>query len=201
MKKTKFFCLAAVLLSAMMNSSAANWEKPVPPESTPVSGNSYYLYSAYAEQFFGITDIHATMNAGGSPILFTASANEWTLQSANGYLYADLDFIGCDGIAGDMNTVWYVERQSAGTYRIRPSKADADFSWELYPDMWMGLSFESWTLKPLLKADEGSIDWNIVAEADYDAFLSKMALHRVMTELQEGGFDVTELLSVYNSSI
>ena len=200
MKKTKFFCLAAVLLSAMMDSSAANWEKPVPPESTPVSGNSYYLYSAYAEQFFGITDIHATMNAGGSPILFTASANEWTLQSANGYLYADLDFIGCDGIASDMNTVWYVERQSAGTYRIRPSKADADFSWELYPDMWMGLSFESWTLKPLLKADEGSIDWNIVAEADYDAFLSKMALHRVMTELQEGGFDVTELLSVYNSS-
>ena len=99
-----------------------------------------------------------------------------------------------------MNTVWYVERQSAGTYRIRPSKADADFSWELYPDMWMGLSFESWTLKPLLKADEGSIDWNIVAEADYDAFLSKMALHRVMTELQEGGYDVAALLSVYNSS-
>ena len=194
----KMLCLVAMLLAAVMNVRAAAWEKPIAPDATPANGQSYYLYNPYAEKFVGATATLATMDTEGTPIVFTTSGDEWMLQGTNGYLYADLDMVGCNGGPNDMNMLWCVERQPQGGYRIRPSKTDADFTWEQYPDMWMGLSYESWTLKPVLKADEGAIDWNIIAEADYGTFRSKWNLCSIMQELQDNGYDVGALLTIYN---
>ena len=194
----KMLCLVAMLLAAVMNVRAEAWEKPIAPDATPANGQSYYLYNPYAEKFVGATATLATMDTEGTPIVFTTSGDEWMLQGTNGYLYADLDMVGCNGGPNDMNMLWCVERQPQGGYRIRPSKTDADFTWEQYPDMWMGLSYESWTLKPVLKADEGAIDWNIIAEADYGTFRSKWNLCSIMQELQDNGYDVGALLTIYN---
>ena len=198
MKLTKMFCLVAALIATTMNVHAAEWEKPTPPDCTPANGQSYYFYNPYAEKFFSATGVLATLEDKGSSLVFTTLGDEWAMESDRGYLYADLDFVGCNGGASDPNTAWFLERQATGCYYIRPSKTDADFTWEQYPDMWMGLSFESWTLKPVLKADEGAIDWNIISEADYGTFHSKLELHRVMTELQNYGYDINALLAIYN---
>ncbi len=191
-------CLVAMLIATVTNVHAANWDKPLPPDCTPASGQSYYFYNLFAEEFVGATGVLATLEDNGSAFAFTTLGDEWTMESSRGFLYADLDYVGCDGGASDSNTTWCVERQDDGSYRIRPSKTDADFTWADYPDMWMGLSYERQTLMPVLKADEGAIDWSIIAEADYGAFHSRLALHRVMTELQDGGYDVGTLLAVYN---
>ena len=198
MKLSRMLCLVATFLAAVLNVRAAEWEKPLPPDCTPANGQSYYFYNLFAEKFVGANGVLATLEDNGSLFAFTTLDDEWMMESGRGYLYADLDFVGCDGGASDANTTWYVERQSNGCYRIRPSKTDADFTWELYPDMWMGLSYERQILMPVLKDVEGAIDWHLVSEAAYGAFHSKLALHRVMTELQNGGYDVGGLLAVYN---
>lgn len=200
MKLKKTLCFVAILLAAVLNVQAATWEKPVPPECKPAAGQSYYLYNPYAEKFVGFSGVQATLDANGTPFVFTMLGSEWMMECSLGYLYADLDFVDCNGGASDSNTTWYIEQQGGGSYRIRPSKTDADFTWAQYPDMWMGLSYESWTLKPVLKADEGAIDWYIIAEANYSSFCSKLELYRVMTELQDGGYDVSALLAVYNNA-
>jgi hypothetical protein len=197
MKQTKMLCLAVLLLTATVM-SAATWEKPVPPACTPADGQTFYFYNSTADGFMGMSGIQAALLDNGEPILFTAQDNEWMLESSKGFLYADLAFVGCDGGTTDINTSWYMEQQASGCWHIRPSKVKDAFTWADYPDMWMGLSYETWTLMPVLKAEEGAIDWNIVAEADYGLFHSKLALHRVMTELQEAGYDVSALLAVYN---
>ena len=191
--------MVAALLATVMNVCAAEWEKPTPPDCTPSSGQSYYLYNAYAEKFVSGTGAQAVLEENGTPFVFSTLGEEWMMEGTKGYLYADLDYVGCNGGASDPNTSWYMERQPDSSYRIRPSKTDADFTWTQYPDMWMGLAFDNWTLKPVLKAGDGAIDWNIIAEAAYGAFHSKLALHHVMTELQEAGYDVSALLAIYNS--
>ena len=193
-------CLVAVLLATIMNVRAAEWEKPVPPECTPAAGQSYYLYHPYAEKFVGFTGVQATLDANGTPFAFTMLGNEWMMECSLGYLYIDLDFVVCNGGASDGNTTWYIEQQANGCYRIRPSKTDADFTWEQYPDMWMGLDYETWALKPVLKADEGAIDWYLIAASNYDTFCSKLELYHVMNELQDGGYDVSALLAVYSNT-
>jgi len=200
MKLRKMFCLVAVLLAAVMNVRAAEWEKPVPPECAATVGQSYYLYNPYAEKFVGFTGVQATLDTNGTPFAFTMLGSEWMMECRLGYLYIDLDFVVCNGGASDGNTTWYIEQQANGCYHIRPSKTDADFTWEQYPDMWMGLSYETWTLKPVLKSDEGAIDWYLVAAANYDTFCSKLELYHVMNELQDGGYDVSALLAVYNNT-
>ena len=198
MKLSRTIFFVAALLTTVMNVRGAEWEKPVPPDCTPTSGQSYYLYHPYTGQFVGSSGMMASLVDDGSSFVFTTLGQEWMMQSSAGYLYADLGYIGANGGASDPNTSWCIERQDNGGYYIRPSKTDADFTWEMYPDSWMGYSFESWTLKPVLKADEGDINWYIVAEADYSAFHSKLELYRVMNELQEGGIDVSALVAVYN---
>ena len=200
MKQTRTLCLVVLLWATFLHVCAAEWEKPVPPECTPAAGQSYYLYNHYAEQFVGQSGIQASLDANGTPFAFSMLGSEWMMECSLGYLLADLDFVECNGGASDSNTTWYIEQQMNGCYRIRPSKTDGDFTWEQYPDTWMGLSYERWALAPVLKADEGAIDWYIIAEADYGAFNSKLELHRVMSELQDDGYDVGALLTVYNNA-
>lgn len=199
MKRTKLFSLVAMLFATAISVSAADWEKPVPPNCTPTAGQSYYLYNPFAGKFVSATSDQASLDDKGSSFAFSAQKDDWVLLGSRGCLYADLDFVGCNGEAGDPTTVWYIERQADGSYRIRPSKTEAEYTWDMYPDMWMGLSFQRWILMPVLKAEAGAIDWNIVAEADYPAFHSKLELHHVMTELQNGGIDISALLDVYNN--
>ena len=198
MKLTKTICLVAALLATIMNVQAADWEKPVPPECTPANGQSYYIYHPSTEQYIGVSGLTAALTSKGVPFEFGASGNDWTLECSKGYLFADLDMIGCDGGPSDDNTLWFMEKQTSGCYYIRPSKTDGDFTWAKYPDMWMGLSNETLSLKPVIKANDGSIDWYLVAEASYGAFNSKLTLNHVMKELQDGGYDISALLAVYN---
>lgn len=190
--------MIGILLATVLNVRAAEWEKPIAPDCTPANGQSYYFFNPYAEKFISTSNVQATLAEGGSSFVFTKLGDEWMMESAKGYLFADLDYVGGNGGASDPNTFWYVERQASGCYYIRPSKTNDEFTWAEYPDMWMGLSFASWALHPVLMADQGAIEWNIIAEADYGAFHSKWTLYRVMNELYEGGFDVSALLAVYN---
>ena len=200
MKLKTLLCIVTTMLAANMNVVAAEWEKPVPPIITVENGKTYYLYNPSIEQFLVAQGGQVTMSGEGSPIKFTiVSGDDWMLEGANGYLYTDIDFVGCNGSTNDSNTAWYVEKQATGTYHLRPSKSDPDYSWESYPNMWMGFSFESYYVKPLLKADDGAIDWYLVASNDYKTFLSKLALHYAMTDLQSDGQDVSALLAVYNN--
>ena len=198
MKRIHLICWVAALFATVMHVRAAEWEKPIVPNGTLASGQSYYLYLPSTEQFVAATGMQITLADKGTPLTFHSQGSEWTIQGEKGYLYADIDFVGCDGDVGESNTTWCVEQQADGCCRIRPSKTDTDFTWEQYPDMWMGLSYEKWTLLSVLTAEQGAIDWYIIAEDDYATFGSRLALHHVMTELQDGGYDVSALLTVYN---
>ena len=190
--------LVAVFLATAMNVQAAEWEKPVVPDCTPASGQSYYLFNPYAEKFANSANVVTTLEEDGSPLTFTKQGDDWLMEGPKGYLYASIDFVGGTGEADFLNTLWYMERQAAGGYHIRPSKTEADFSWDEYPDMWLGLSFKTWSLLPVVKADEGAIDWNIIAAADYGTFHSKWKLYHAMKEMQDAGYDISALLAVYN---
>ena len=197
--KQKLFCLVATLLAVGLNAFAAEWEKPAPPSSSLGNGQSYYLYLSSTGTYLRTQGVVSSLADEGSLITFTLlSGDDWMLEGPSGYLYSDLEFVGGNGGASDANTSWFVEKQASGTYHIRPSKDDPDYSWELYPDMWTGLSYEKSRVIPLLTAAEGDIDWYFIAKADYGTFQSKIELDRAMTELQDSGYDISALLAVYN---
>lgn len=197
--KKKLFCLVAMFFAVGLHAFAAEWEKPVPSSSQLANGQSYYLYISSVGKYLRAQGVVTSLADEGSLITFALlSGEDWMLEGPNGYLYSDLEFVGGNGGASDANTSWFVERQAGGTFHIRPSKEDPDYSWALYPDMWMGLSYEKSMITPLLKADEGDIDWYLIAETEYGKFQSKVELHRAMTELQDSGLDISALLAVYN---
>ncbi len=150
MKTAKMLCIVVALLATVVNVRAAEWEKPTPPDCTPADGQSYYFYLPFAEQIVSAAVSLATLDDKGSPFVFTAQGDEWMLESSKGYLYADLDIVACDGGPNGFNTLWYLERQATGCYRIRPSKTSGDFTWAEYPDQWMGLSSEDRTMKTVI---------------------------------------------------
>ncbi len=200
-KMQKVLCMVTALLMGSGNVLAATWEKPVPNDCSLVNGEKFYLYNASVDGFATTGDIQVWLAEEGVAIQFRQEPNgDWTLESESGYWYSDLDYVGCNGGAGEDNSRWCIEQQASGTYHLRPSKNDPTFSWELYPDAWMGVSYSTWSVASLVKAEEGSIDWSLVSEADYAYFVSKLNLHRTMTELQGYGYDVTELLAVYNTA-
>ena len=200
MKLRTLLFLVTTMLAASMHVMAAEWEKPAPPSVTVENAKAYYLYNPSVEQFLVTKGAQVSLSGEGTPVTFTLQGgNDWMLEGANGYLYTDIDFVGCNGVETDSNIAWYVEKQTNGTYYFRASKTDPDYSWEEYPDMWMGISNGSYNVKPLLKADEGAIGWYLVAVSDYKTFLSKLALHYAMIELQDNGQDVSALLEVYNN--
>ena len=188
-----------MLIVAATNICAAEWAQPIPPATTPSNGQNYYLYNPAVALFLDMSENMASLNADGSSVQFAILDDEWMLQGSRGYLFADLVFVGCNGGASDFNTSWCLEPQATGCWHIRPSKTDGDYTWADYPDTWLGFSHESQTVKALVKASEGDIDWYLVAEADYAAFHSRLSLYHVLGELQEGGYDITPLLAVYNN--
>lgn len=198
MKKT--LCLAAVLATSLC-AAAVEWEKPVPIASDPVSGGAYYIYDYSQEKFFNAGEMTLTLSPEGTPITFKQKDDgDWLLKGPIGHLFSDLDMVGCDAGSDEFNTAWYIEKQAAGTYYLRPSKNDPTFPWADNPDTWMGFSYSAWKFLPLLKQGEGDIEWYIVMEADYDFFLSKVSLNHLMTELQGYGYDVSNLVTVYNTA-
>ena len=198
---TKLVWLIAMLMTTVVPAQADEIEKPRPADCQLESGASYYLFLSGAEQFLSATGLEPTLANSGSTILFeSASDDEWTLKGPNGYLYVGFDFVGCDTSDPDLGGYWYVEKQSTGAYRLRPSKNDPLLSWADYPDMWMGLSFETWMMAPVLTEQQGFIDWYVVAEADYPAFNSKQLLYNIIIELQGYGYDVASLVAIYNTA-
>ena len=199
-KIKKTLCLATVLATSLC-AAAVEWEKPVPIASDPVNGGAYYIYDYSQEKFFNAGELTLTLSSEGTLITFKQKDDgDWLLQGPIGHLFSDLDMVGCDAGSDEFNTAWYIEKQTAGTYYLRPSKNDPTFPWADNPDTWMGFSYSAWKFLPLLKAGEGDIEWYIVSEGDYDFFLSKVSLHRLMTELQGYGYDVSNLVTVYNTA-
>ena len=197
----RVLCLATALLTTSLCAMSAEWEKPVPTDCSLGNGGKFYLYNATMEQFASDVSGQVSLADEGSLITFVQlKSGDWTLESEKGYWYSDLDYVGCDGALGEGNSNWYVEKEASGAYHLRASKNDIDFSWELYPDAWMGFSWEKWKLTSLIKADEGTIDWSVISGDDYAFFASKVTLHHTMKELQGYGYDVTKLLTVYNSA-
>lgn len=200
--KNYLLSLTTALLCTTQVVTASNWDSPVPQGSSPVNGESYYIYNSSKELFLDVSGERVNLSAIGVPIAFEQQAGEgeWMMRGVNGYLYADLEYVGCDGGDSDANIIWYVEQQAAGYSYIRPSKNDPDFLWSSYPNQWTGIETESMSLKPIIEADKGDINWYIISESDYSNFESKLNLHKMMTELDNYGYDVSELIAVYNSA-
>lgn len=197
---SKTLCIATALAAAGLNGWAAEWDKPVPPECTIEDGGKYYLYNPGYDQFVTTEAIQAKLSSAGSVLTFHTTGSDWKIESGQGYLFADSEYMGTDGESTDPNTAWYVEKQSYGTFFVRPSKSDTDYSWEKYPDSWAGVVYTTGSIASLTKLEDACIDWYIVAETDYANFTSKVNLHKVMSELQGYGYDVTALLSVYTTA-
>ena len=198
----KMLCAVIAMMAISVSAIAAEWAKPVPNNCTLESGQNYYFYNPTAEKFiFANGGMQVSLTDEGSVLKLTMLDNgDWTMEGENGLIFADVDYVGSDGTSADINVAWYIEKQTSGSCKFRPSKSDVDFSWEMYPDMWTGLSYAKWDIAPLLKAEDGGIEWYIVSENDYASFISKVGLHNVMTELQEYGYDVSALLAVYNDA-
>ena len=202
MNKTgKSLCVMAAFLAASFSAFAATWEKPVPSEVSLVSGEEYYLYNYDAVKFLDVSGMQTAPTETGRAFLFEKqSSGDWTMYGSDGYLYADLDYVGCNGGDGESGSIWCIEKQASGAYYLRPSKSDPTFSWTAYPDMWTGISYATGGIVPLIKTGDGALDWYFLPVAKYADFIGKIALHHVMTELQGYGYDVTALLAVYNTA-
>ena len=200
-KTTKLFWLIAMLMTSVVSAMADQIEKPVPADCQLENGKNYYLYLPAQDKCLLAEGLEPTMASEGSVITFEKADNdEWTMKSPNGYLYAGFDFVGCDASELDFGCYWYVEKQASGAYRVRASKNNPNQSWEEYPDMWVGVSTETWMIAPLLKAEEGLIDWYPIAEADYPTFKSKNSLYKLIVELQGYGYDASKLITTYNTA-
>ncbi|MBR4367176.1 MAG: hypothetical protein IKP43_10405, partial [Bacteroidaceae bacterium] len=113
-------CLVTVLVVSSI-ATAADWDKPVPIASDPVSGGSYYIYDFSQEKFFNAGEMTLTLSSEGTPITFKQKDDgDWLLQGPIGHLFSDLDMVGCDAGSDEFNTAWYIEKQTAGTYYFRP---------------------------------------------------------------------------------
>lgn len=198
MSITRF--IATALLLSSLSVSAATWDKPVPSGSTLVNGERFFIYNNSAEKFLDTRGEKVAFADEGDTITFIQQADgDWKLRGSNGYMYADLEYVGCDGSDEEANSLWYAEKQAGGYYWLRPSKNDPDFLWANYPDMWTGLAWASWSVAPIIKSTDGDINWYVLSLKEYEDFQSKLALHRLMTEMQGYGYDVTQLLSVYQN--
>ena len=201
MKRTKLlFLFLTMAVASSLTVAAAEWDKPVPVNSIPESQQTYYFYNVSVEKFLSSSSMKATLQDEGKPVNLKSVENgDWTLEVDNGFLYSDLEYVGDNGGSKDSNIEWCIEKQADGSFFIRPSKSDPDFSWSAYPDMWTGLSHENWQIMPLVKAEDGDIAWYIVSEDDYKNFKAKQLLHEAMTDMQNDGRDISSMLEVYNN--
>ena len=94
MRRIQKISFVAVLLATIMNVRAAEWEKPTPPNCTLASGQSYYFYNPFTEKFVGASGMQAILEDKGLSFIFTASGDDWMMESSKGLLYADLDYVG-----------------------------------------------------------------------------------------------------------
>lgn len=200
-KLRKVLCMVAAMIVAVLGVSAAEWEKPIPKNCSLESGQSYYLYNVTANRFVVTDGVQLSLTESGSPIVMKQKSNgDWKMQGTNGYFYSDVEYVGCNGDEGDANTDWYVEQQASGVYYFRPSKNDPEYLWSDYPNMWTGISNANWVITPLLNAEDGLLGWYFVDEKEYDSFYGKWKLSCLMEEMQGYGYDVKDLLAVYNTA-
>lgn len=200
-KLRKVLCMVAAMIVAVLSVSAAEWEKPIPKNCSLESGQSYYLYNVTANRFVVTDGVQLSLTESGSPIVMKQKSNgDWKMQGTNGYFYSDVEYVGCNGDEGDANTDWYVEQQASGVYYFRPSKNDPEYLWSDYPNMWTGISNANWVITPLLNAEDGLLGWYFVDEKEYDSFYGKWKLSCLMEEMQGYGYDVKDLLAVYNTA-
>ena len=197
----KMLCFVAAMMVAVLSGSAAEWEKPIPKNCSLESGQSYYFYNVTANRFVSTVGMKLSLAESGSPIVMKQMSNgDWKMQGADGYFYSDVDYVGCNGEEGDSNTDWYVEQQTSGVCYFRPSKNDPEYSWSEFPNMWTGISNANGVITPLLNAEDGSLGWYFVDEKEYDNFYAKWTLSCIMEEMQGYGYDVKDLLAVYNTA-
>ena len=197
----KILLMLAAFMAVSVCSFAAEWNKPVPPDCTILNGVTFYLYNPAQDKF--VNHDGMTINLSSEGIAITAveqpSGDYKFATSEDCYLYANFDFVCSNGTVDDANTDWYIEKQSDATYLIRPSKNDPDHSWADYPDCWMGYCHDTYFVSPLVLAEDGDIKWNAISEDDMACFMLLRKLDAVMTELQGYGYDVKDLLAVYNN--
>ena len=199
-RTTLLFLFLTMAVASSLTVSAAEWDKPVPANGNPLNGQTYYFYNVSVEKFLSSSSMKANLQDEGKPVILrSVGGQDWTMEVDNGYLYSDLEYVGDNGGSKDSNIEWCIEKQADGSFYIRPSKSDPDFSWSSYPDMWTGLSHENWQIMPLVKAEDGDIAWYIVSEDDYQNFLAKRNLHEAMTDMQNDGRDISALLQVYSN--
>lgn len=197
----KMLCFVAAMMVAVLSGSAAEWEKPIPKNCSLESGQSYYFYNVTANRFVTTVGMKLSLTESGSPIVMKQmSTGDWKMQGTDGYFYSDVDYVGCNGEEEDANTDWYVEQQTSGVYYFRPSKNDQEYSWSDYPNMWTGISNAKGVITPLLNAEDGLLGWYFVDEKEYDSFYAKWTLSCIMEEMQGYGYDVKDLLAVYNTA-
>ena len=88
MKRTKLFFLFAALFTTCFTALAADWDKPVPASSEPVSKQTYYLYNLATEKFMSANGMTVTLEDQGSPIVSEAFKNRrgFSMESLSGYV-------------------------------------------------------------------------------------------------------------------
>ncbi len=197
----KLLLLLAAVVMANMTLFAATWNKPVPADYTVKDGDVFYLYSATKNLFLAHDGITVVLGQQGTALTAAKQASgDFRLKTSDdGWLYANIGFVCSDGTDADTNIDWYFEKQSDGTYLIRPSKNDPDHSWADYPNCWLGQPKDGYYLSPLLSAEDGDVKWYAIGEEGMQRFSALFSLDAIMTELQGYGYDVTELIAVYNN--
>lgn len=91
---SKTLCIATALAGAGLNGWAAEWDKPVPPECTIEDGGKYYLYNPGYDQFVTTEAIQAKLSSTGSVLTFHTTGSDWKIESGQGYLFADSEYMG-----------------------------------------------------------------------------------------------------------
>lgn len=232
MKFSKLLVLGALLLigsSASAELVNGVRQRPVPANmqgftASPDTETYYYLYNTQAKMFFmegnawgtqasvdgkGLK-VAFTLYEGGEAYLFndfSVTKNAWMLVffDSETQMYVDRN--------GQANYGWAVEEHGS-TFRLHVADdpiINPTLNWMSYPNLYVGLdvteSANNTALSPFLSEGEGHyIDWALVAEADYEAYLPLLEIYLKAQELKDAidaaeaqGVDVSGPKAVYEN--
>ncbi len=232
MKFSKLLVLGALLfIGSNANAELVNGVRQVPvPAATqgftvsPDVETNYYLYNTSAKMFFtegNSWGTQASVDGKGLKVAFTL------YEGGEAYIFNDYSNAknGWNVVFFDSETAMFVDRNGqanygwavedhGGTFRLHVADdpiINPTFNWTSYPNLYVGLdvteSATNTALSPFLSEEQGHyIDWALVTQDDYDAYVALYEVYLKAQELKDAidaaeaqGVDVSAQKAVYEN--
>lgn len=212
MKNKHYVTLLFAALLSPVGAAAQSWTPPTIMGQELETDATLYLYNVKAGGFLNQNSSSQTaIKDEGKALYITTGENDTYLFGSTTdegatytYMYyEDFQVSKFGREAGGVHINWTIEKQSDGTYFIRPDKNDENYGEDYYPEMYFGWDNDNTGLVyPLIDGydDTYGVAWKFVGEEEYNHFFHLNALNKAMTECETFGLEYASALTVYNNA-